>query len=60
MQHCAKTEIVIRAQEQRIRLLEKMAVTDELTGLANRRGFTLFLTANCRWRSATPMPEAFW
>ena len=30
---------IMRAQEQRIHLLEKMALTDELTGLANRRGF---------------------
>jgi diguanylate cyclase (GGDEF)-like protein len=35
-----QAEIVIRAQEERIRHLEEMAVTDELTGLANRRGFS--------------------
>jgi diguanylate cyclase (GGDEF)-like protein len=31
---------IIRAQEKRIHLLEKMALTDELTGLSNRRGFS--------------------
>jgi diguanylate cyclase (GGDEF)-like protein len=34
-----QAEVVIRAQEERIRNLESMALTDELTGLANRRGF---------------------
>jgi diguanylate cyclase (GGDEF)-like protein len=34
-----QAEIVMRAQEERIRLLEQLALTDELTGLANRRGF---------------------
>ncbi len=34
-------ETVIRAQEERIQQLQQMALTDELTGLANRRGFTL-------------------
>lgn len=32
-------EDTIFAQEQRIRQLEKMATTDELTGMLNRRGF---------------------
>ena len=36
-----QAEIVMRAQEDRIRFLECMAQTDELTGLANRRGFAL-------------------
>ena len=31
---------IIRAQEERIRLLEMLALSDELTGLANRRGFS--------------------
>ena len=34
-----QAEAVMRAQEERILLLERMAQTDELTGLANRRGF---------------------
>ncbi len=34
-----QAEIVIRAQEDRIRTLEAIAQSDELTGLANRRGF---------------------
>ncbi len=36
-----RAETVIRAQEERIQQLQQMALTDELTGLANRRGFTL-------------------
>jgi len=35
-----QAQTIMRAQEKRIHLLEKMALTDELTGLANRRGFT--------------------
>ncbi|MDR3449063.1 MAG: GGDEF domain-containing protein [Alphaproteobacteria bacterium] len=35
-----QAEDVIRVQEERIRQLESLAVTDELTGLSNRRGFT--------------------
>ena len=34
-----QAEIVMRAQEERIRTLEALALTDELTGLNNRRGF---------------------
>jgi diguanylate cyclase (GGDEF)-like protein len=34
-----QAESVIHAQEERIRLLEETALTDELTGLLNRRGF---------------------
>ncbi len=34
-----KAGLVIEAQEERIRHLEQMALTDELTGLANRRAF---------------------
>ena len=34
-----RAETVMRAQQERIRQLEQLAVTDELTGLANRRGF---------------------
>ena len=36
----AEALAVIGAQEERIRHLEDMAMTDELTGLLNRRGFT--------------------
>ena len=36
-----QAEIVMRAQEERIQLLERMAQSDELTGLANRRGFAV-------------------
>src|ERR1700722_10373175 len=35
-----EAEQVIRSQEEHIRQLENMALTDELTGLFNRRGFT--------------------
>ena len=34
-----QAETTMRAQEERIILLERMAQTDELTGLSNRRGF---------------------
>jgi diguanylate cyclase (GGDEF)-like protein len=39
----AEARSVIDAQEERIRHLEDMALTDELTGLLNRRGFILAL-----------------
>ncbi|MFY9287398.1 MAG: GGDEF domain-containing protein [Alphaproteobacteria bacterium] len=38
-----EAESIIRAQEERISQLENMALTDDLTGLLNRRGFTLAL-----------------
>ena len=38
-----QAELVIRAQEERIRLLESMALADDLTGLANRRSFMMAL-----------------
>jgi diguanylate cyclase (GGDEF)-like protein len=34
-----QAELVIRMQEERIRQLQELATTDELTGLTNRRGF---------------------
>lgn len=34
-----QAEMVIREQEERIRNLESLALNDELTGVANRRGF---------------------
>lgn len=39
----SEAEKVIRSQEERIRQLENIALTDELTALLNRRGFTLAL-----------------
>jgi diguanylate cyclase (GGDEF)-like protein len=39
----SEAERVIRSQEEHIRKLENMALTDELTGLLNRRGFTAAL-----------------
>lgn len=38
-----RTEDALREQLERIRHLEDLSVTDELTGLMNRRGFTLEL-----------------
>lgn len=38
-----QAEQALRAQEERIRILEMMVMTDELTGLANRRGFAVAL-----------------
>jgi len=34
-----QAETVIRSQEERIQALQQLALTDELTGLTNRRGF---------------------
>lgn len=39
----AEAQQVVASQRQRIAELEALSVTDELTGLANRRGFTLAL-----------------
>jgi diguanylate cyclase (GGDEF)-like protein len=34
-----KAQSIVREQQERINLLEKLSLTDELTGLTNRRGF---------------------
>jgi diguanylate cyclase (GGDEF)-like protein len=39
----SEAERIIRSQEEHIRHLENMALTDELTGLLNRRGFVAAL-----------------